>query len=297
MFKKILIITLLTASACALMNANAALSSGSNDGLTLTPYGWVQKSRVIAVPQNESVGTTPEGNVVLRDIKTNSIIREYAKIPTKNLTFPFNSQHHTKNLHNGNADYPGYTVTADAKDVSVLSTTWAVPKAPKNPRADATFYIFDGLDNGLLQSVLQWGNGSASYMISNWAHINGYFFHGAYLSVLPGDLLNGDLLFDKKDKDGWHYTGNFFDYPVDLHVVLDTKPTGVIESFEPHTTNLDEIPASLCTKMKNILLINKPIVYPINWKVEGIHLPTPSGKNTVIVNNSSSHGEIDFYFH
>lgn len=285
MFKMIFIITLLTSSACVVMNANAAPSSDLNNGLTLTPYGWVPKSRVIAVTQNESVGTSPEGNAVLKDMKTGSIIREFPIVPTKKIDLP-------------NVSNPGYLVTDGfGDDVLVFSTEWTVPKAPKNPRADVTFYIFSGLDNGLIKSVLQWGNGSASYMISNWADINGYFFHGPYISVLPGDLLKSASVFQTADKNGWHFKQIFVDYPVDLSFTLPLPPTKIAIGFEPHTTNLDELPASQCTKMKQILLVDMLTIPTINWKVGGIPLPTPSGKNTVIVNNSSSHGEIDFYYH
>lgn len=256
----------------------------------LTPFGHVEEDKVIHLDNTMRIEISDKKHLVSVSNATGEIINDYG-IASSDTIAPIKGK-----------NYPGYTVVADASNIKSFKTTWIVPQKPKLETSQQTFFIWNGLAGGALQPVLTWGDGEAAYRIINWACLPGGYIYGNYVSVNPGDKITGIISLQKTEHGKWHYLLSFEGHPhADMMVVRDTEAKGVIQCFESYTTEMDKIPSSQFCSMENIHLeVTKGTSLPkeFNWKVTGgTPLPTPSGKNTVIMDSSTVNGRIDFYFH
>ncbi len=256
----------------------------------LTPFGYIEEDKVIHLDNSMRLEISEGVHLVSVSNDTGNIMSDYGKI-SSNTQSDFKEE-----------DYPGYTVVADASNIKCFKTTWTVPEKPKLEDSCDTFFIWNGLSGGGLQPVLTWGNGVSAYRINNWAFVGGRYAHGNYVSVEPGDTITGIITLQKVEGGKWYYLLSFEGYPdADFMVPRDTEAQGVIQCFESYTTDMDRIPSSQFCSMKDIHLEvteGAPLPETFNWQVTGgTPLPTPSGKNTVIVERSTVNGQIDFYFH
>ncbi|HAY0331164.1 TPA: hypothetical protein JS309_004370 [Escherichia coli] len=256
----------------------------------LTPFGYVDEDKVIHADKQMTIKINDDNHVVSVNTKTGVIMNDYGLACADS----------SSNLKGDN--YPGYTADADASNIKLFKTTWVVPEKPTIADSTETFFIWNGLSGGALQPVLTWGNGESAYRVNNWAYIGGNYIEGTPVYVNSGDTITGVISLQKIEGGKWHYLLSFTGYPdADFIVARDTEALGVIQCFESYTTDLDRIPSSQFCAMKDIHLeVREGSQLPatFNWQVSGgTPLPTPSGKNTVIVDRSTQNGEIDFYFH
>jgi hypothetical protein len=264
--------------------------------IVLTPYGNLPASRIIALDYKTTVKIR-NGRIFKIDIATDKVIADLGKTssPSKD-PYTFG-----RSAAKTGASSPGFIATAYASDIQAFSTKWVVPGVPPNPYSTATTFLWNGIDRGTLQPVLMWGGtaGGAFYAIANWCYLDGVYLHGKYVSVLPGTVLEGVVSFVSHDESGWTYKESFTGYPeADIYVTRPEEALNVIECWEPYTSNFTEWPNVLKSRMYDIKLTTRSGTPPpatFKWQVSGPDIITISGKNTVIINNSTQHGIIDFY--
>ncbi len=267
--------------------------------LVPAPYGYVDEDKVFEVDNTMRVCIRHNKHLVVINKFTGEIIKDFG------ITEPRPSNP-VKLDKNGNVmspeEYPGYTVRYDINNISSFKTTWTVPDIPEVTEPYGLFYIWNGLSYGVFQPVLSWGYHGPKYEISNWATVDGvHYFYSSYEDVNPGDELTGIVTFMGIVDDLWAYNTSFEGYPeLDLEIMSDKEAATLVECFESYTQDMRQVPSSLFCAMREInVTLTEGAILPdeLNWYVTGEGLPTPSGKNTVIVDKSPTNGEIDFYFH
>lgn len=284
------------------------------DKMVQTPYGMVSADHVFEV-DNKTTARITNGRLQKVEIASGKVIQDIGALSKEELTATnpykyaakFKSPVSTGTERMASAaavdgtNYPGYTVVAAASNIKSFSTNWIVPGVPQQASSTATTFLWNGIDGGALQPVLMWGGtaGGAFYAIANWYFLAGNYFHGQYVNVSPGTALQGVITYISNDGTNWVYKESFTGYPAaDVTVTRPTEATGVIECWEAYTNDITQWPNDPFVSMNNIKLTTRTGTPPatFNWSVSGGPITTPSGNNSVIVNSSTSNGEIDFYF-
>jgi len=300
------------------------------NSLVMTPYGLVPRSRVIEL-DSKTTTTVVNGRLLKVELGTGNVLEDFGELTTEDLTARDPREHAAlllagvskrSSVPAGGSNHVGYTVTASAKNISSFSTRWVVPDLPENMVTEKTTFLWNGLDGGALQPVMQWDNGHLfAYTLTNWCFNNGFYHFGQTVSVTPGTSLTGVITFlgknygiGQNDSSGaidpsenppgpanltWVYEQQFLGYPeADITVFRNTEATGVIVCWEAYTGNTTQWPANLGTAMYDINLLNFGAATPpiLSWSTGGGFINTSTGFNTVYISNSSSYGEIDFYW-
>lgn len=194
----------------------------------------------------------------------------------------------------------GYGIAASLSNIQSTTTTWTVPALPLDTTG-LTYFFWNGLDGGAIQPVLEFQEGrGAKYAIRNWYFTNGQYFHGSAVIVNPGTVIQGVVNFVSNTNDTtWTYTEGFVGYPsADVTIIRKSEAKDPCECFEPYTSLLSQWPNQPYVAMSKIGVTLRSGTLPstlswYNWN-DGART-TPTGANTVIVNTSSSNGEVDFY--
>jgi len=198
-----------------------------------------------------------------------------------------------------NYSYPngatGFTSATVPKGDTIqsFSTTWVVPSTPF---CDSTLFWWNGMDGGSLQPVLQWENGS--WTIANWYFTDDYH-HGQFVPVSPGDTLTGVIQYLSHTKDSFYYKESFIGYPdADVTFGRSYLATQVDECLEAYTNTYLAFSPDTLIRMTKINCITTTGKHPpsLNWTHNPYGIKTPAGYPPfVVINISSSDGEIDFY--
>lgn len=296
--------------------------------MVTTPYGLVPASKVFEV-DNKTIVKANGGHLQILDIATGKLVKDLRKLSPEEMastkTNPYIYAAHLRSQYNGVRDvipmtdnnpvaaatstsntgltnYPAYYIGADQNNIQSFSTNWTVPKKPLDTVNLATTFLWNGLDGGALQPVLQWSEGTGpNYTIANWYFVDGNYFHGQFLPVSPGTNLQGLITFVSNTNDTtWTYKESFVGYPqADVTIVRNSEATGLAECFEPYTSLMSAWPNQPYEAMRNIKLTLRSGAAPDSIQWYGINdgpRTTPTGYNSVIVSNSSSAGEVRFYF-
>ncbi|MFJ5294661.1 MULTISPECIES: hypothetical protein [unclassified Streptomyces] len=279
----------------------APASAHTPPATVLTPYGRVPQSDVVQVDSHQTLKVV-NGQVEKVDLRNHAVLaRLGAAASGPAAADPYR---HAASLRAqaGVAAAPsdtglGGNCPADwgPTDIQSFNTTWTVPPKPSDSTSTTTFFIWNGLDGGALQPVLQWGNGTAAYQIANWYYVGGKYAHGTYLSVSPGTSLTGKIDYVSESNGTYTYKESFAGYPsADVTVNRTSAADGVIECFEPYTDgDASKNPDAPDVAMKNINLTGQPghtAPPTIAWTGNS------SAASTKVVNDSSSNGEVDLYF-
>jgi hypothetical protein len=165
-----------------------------------------------------------------------------------------------------------------------------------------TIFYWNALDGGAIQPVLQYDQGYGNaYTIANWYFTDGQYFHGTFVPVTPGTALQGVITFVSNPNDTtWNYKEAFTGYPTaNVNIVRTTEATSPALCLEAYTQNLAQWPNQPYMAFTGIDVTMRSGTPPatLAWTAGGGSVPvTPSGYNTVIVNNSATDGEVDMYF-
>ncbi|MEU9498362.1 hypothetical protein [Streptomyces sp. NPDC048196] len=280
----------------------------SRDDLVQTPYGLVPRSEVVPISRDETVKVV-EGRLKKCDLHTDRVLEDLGPVADEALSadpYAYAARLREDSAPAGRKFVDGQRSGGHAAQDESLTyiqsfrTTWTVPSKPRNPLSPNVFFLWNGLHRGALQPVLDWSNnteGKASYGIANWAYIGNKYVHGDHLYVDPGTSLTGVIRFRSLISAGYMYTLGFVGFPdADFTVVrsLTQGPAnGVILCFEPYFDTSDESSLPPDTKV-DFVQINlsmqsgHPTPPTINWDTSG---------GMKVVDNSSSHGEVDCYLH
>jgi hypothetical protein len=303
-----------------------------SDGLVMTPYGKVPANKVFQV-DNQSTVKLIKGHLQIVELGTGRMIRDLgipsaadlqAKDPYQyalqfspdNARFTHTSARPSIDAFNRPTsstsaaniptvyDFSGYYTSAPYSNIQSFTTTWVIPNKSLDTSASdiVTNFLWNGLDGGALQPVMQWDNGYGSnYTLANWYFTDGSYFHGTVVPVLPGTSVTGVITFVSNTNDTtWTYKEQFLGVPsADVTVTRTSEATGVVECWEAYTQLMNLWPNQPYVAMKDIglTLRSGSPTDTLAWAPGGGSAPaTPTGLNTVIANNSSSSGEVDFYF-
>jgi|GEM_PF-1296201 len=311
-------------------NAAKQLTLTAQDNeMVNTPYGLVPKSRVIEV-DNKTIVKVNNGHLQMMDIASGKMIKDYGALTKEEMdarkidpytyaaqlrsrygvgqaldAIPFSKPTGTNKSYSGpgTSYYPGYYLGDDAiSNIKTFSTNWVVPNKPLDTVNITTTFLWNGLSGGAIQPVLQWDQGQGpNYTIANWYFVAGSYMHGTFVRVNPGTNLQGLITFVSNTNDTtWTYKESFVGYPTaDVTIVRNSEATGLSEDYEPYTTLLSAWPNQPYEAMTNIKLTLRSGTAPDTLHWIGYNdgpVTTPTGYNSVVVNNSSSSGEVRFYF-
>jgi hypothetical protein len=269
--------------------------------MALTPYGLVPQSKVVQVDARQTLEVV-DGQVEKIDLRTHAVLARLGAAATDAADRDPYRQAAVLRADAGvsapqsDGDLGGNCPTDwNQDDIQSFDTTWVVPPKPSDSTSTTTYFIWDGLDGGALQPVLQWGNGTAAYQIANWYYVGGEYAHGTYLDVSPGTSLTGEIDYVSESDGTYTYTESFAGYPAaDVTVNRTSAADGVIECFEPYTDgDAAENPDAAYVAMTGIKLADQPgysTPSTIDWAGNS------DADSTVVVSGSSSNGEVDLYF-
>ncbi len=290
-------------------------NSASSAAFVTTPNGPLPASNIVELTPDQVAYAAGDGRVVVEDNASGRIVAEHG-VPfgagrTEDAPAlrddPREAMQAVIGSKAGIGNYMGYYAHADyLSNMKEFRTTWTVPDPPKYADASQTFYLWNGFNAGLLQCVLVWGAGEARYRVQNWGWLYGgddgntrYAVVGPAVPVKPGGEVTGVVTLDDSSK-GYKYSMVFEEYPeTKLTVLRSSEPWQVVECFESYTKDVDFITRSKKVAMNNIhIKWSTPLAGPatLDWQVGGTPVPVVNGSNTVVVSDSSSDGEIDFYF-
>jgi hypothetical protein len=269
------------------------------DSLVDTPFGKISSSQVFYDDPGTAV-SVQDGRVIETDKITGKKVRDFGPyLGDQVSTVPTFANLSTATAGAGDGYYCSASLPA-GDTVKVFKTKWIVPSAPDSTK---TLFLWNGLAGGALQPVLSWDNGQGKkWYISNWYYLSGYH-QGPKTFLTPGTQVEGVITLNSYSTGAYNYTESFTGYPAsDVTFTRTTLATGLAQCFEPYVTFSSTaylcFPNDLKVSMTNIncLLTNNTHPATLSWSIRSGYLPTPSGKNTVIVSNSSTSGQVDFYF-
>ena len=187
--------------------------------------------------------------------------------------------------------------------VSRFATSWRVPAAPASSNGQ-TIFLFNGIQNSTMiyQPVLQWGpsaaGGGAYWAVASW-YADGQTGHSFYTTpvrVNVGDLLTGVMSLTGT-------SGALHSYSCDFDGIANTtlnitnvdELTWCIQTLEAYSiTAASDYPATFSTPMTNIDLETNATHPAITWGAT--NAVTDTGQHTVVVDNSSTSGEVDICY-
>jgi hypothetical protein len=291
------------------------------NGMVQTPYGLIPASRVHAV-DDHTVATMLGGHLQLVDQNTGNAVQDlgipsaadraakdpyaYARVLSGEEPLPavttFGTNPPFGTTGASGTDLASYYTSASLSGIKTLSTTWLVPNYPLDTVSPTTIFYWNALDGGGIQPVLQYDQGYGNaYTIANWYFTQGQYFHGTFVPVTPGTSLTGVITFVSNPNDTtWNYKEAFTGYPTaNVNIVRTTEAVDPAICLEAYTQDLaywPNQPYMAFTGIKVTMRSGNP-PSTLAWTAGGGSVPvTPSGLNTVIVNNSSTNGEVDMYF-
>lgn len=322
----VLLFSLVLASCAKELRNSAPISQTppvTTTGMVQTPYGLVPSERVHQV-DNHTVAKVIGGRLQLVDLTSGRLVSDlgapsaadlaardpyaYAGVlahgapasPGRVTTQSTNPTFGTTGA--SGTDLGSYYTSASLSGIQSLSTNWLVPNFPLDTTSPVTIFYWNALDGGALQPVLQYDQGYGNaYTLANWYFTAGNYFHGTFIPVTPGTSLQGVITFVSNPNDTtWNYKESFTGYPTgDVNIVRTTEADDPALCLEAYTQDLAKWPNQPYMAFTAIDVTMRSGTPPatLTWTAGGGSVPvTPSGLNTVIVNNSSTNGEVDMYF-
>jgi hypothetical protein len=187
------------------------------------------------------------------------------------------------------------------RPVSVLSTTWTVPPAPKTSNGQ-TIFLFNGIQNSthILQPVLQWGpshaGGGNYWSIGAWWVGSTDAQYSPLSRVEPGTVLLGGI--NVLDSSFRYVCGFRGPAGADITIQTPEELTYCVQTLEAYNiTAATDYPNTTETSMSQIVLETNWAAQPdpaLNWTA--ITPVSDAGQRTVVVSNSPSSGEVDLYY-
>jgi hypothetical protein len=262
-------------------------------GYVITPGGPRHHSRVHQVEPGEAVLHGPGRPRILRPDGT---IRE--------LPEPSDEANLIAELGTGWITYARWN-NDTGFSIQGFTTTWTVPPAPLTDSGQL-IYLFNALQDfgatgGILQPVLQWGpspaGGGASWQAASWyVHSGGTALHTPLVAVNPGDVLSGVIMIQASTPPSYNYNCAFEGLPTtSLSVQNLVELVECCETLEAYRiTQCSDYPDTTSTAMAGIWVVTGLVNPSMSWTVQDV--VTDCNQHTVVVNNSSTGGEVDIYY-
>ncbi len=287
--------------------ANTAATNQSK--MVATPFGMVLASKVHLIEQGTEVAQV-DGHVKKINSETGAVIEDYGAATTATSGTENTSGSHLSSMHAlaaqtggvGNGYYV-YGNLPSGKDIKSFSTSWVVPSAPSR---DSTLFLWNGADNvdgsSFMQPVLGWEDGQgATWFIQNWGFANGSYFHSNAIDVASGTTVTGVITQKSATGGNYTYTIAFSGHSSITYTQSFPEPANqVIQCWEAYSNTYLAFPPDQKVAMKsmNLQYVGSGTTnQPITWvQTSDGAIYTPSGNNTVFVNNGTTTSQVDFYF-
>lgn len=284
-------------------------TTANQEKMVATPFGMVAASKVHLVEQGTEVAAV-NGHITKINSSTGAVIEDYGKISTSNITESATNLSSRFSAHNlatttggvGNGYYV-YGNLPSGKNIQSFSTSWVVPSAPSR---DSTLFLWNGADNvdgtSFMQPVLGWNDGhGATWFIQNWGFANGNYFHSNAITVSSGTTVTGVMTQISAKNGTYKYSIAFAGHSSITYTQSYPEPANqVIECWEAYTNTYLAFPPDQKAAMKsmNLQYVGSGTTnQSITWvQTSDGAIYTPSGQNTVLVNNGTNNSEVDFYF-
>ncbi|WP_409496664.1 hypothetical protein [Amycolatopsis sp. cmx-11-12] len=289
-------------------------SSKPMEGCAPTPFGLAPQAEVVEITNSETVRVI-DGRLQRLDLHTGEKRGDLGPVGPggpRDLVAPAASM----SSRCGDPELDGEAAMDHSqKNIQQFSTTWTVPSPPIDrdcgwSKKSMPFSIWNavtGGNDGILQPVLGWcWFNEPKYTLANWGEIGGKYVHGKIVEVAPGTSVTGVIDFMGKNKDGYAYRVSFVGYPdADLTYTRPSAAEGIMEYIEkrdfpgPDTTLPAEGEHVAFTDIKLTLQPCHEAPKVINWTTNNTSYPkypTNSGYNTLIVDDSSTHGHVEIYY-
>lgn len=260
----------------------------------LTPGGFRHRSLVHRVEPNHALKFS-EGKIRMMNLSTKALLDLAEEAPEPE-TLPA--------LGSGWISYAWWN-NGTGQSISSFRTTWQVPPSP-NTDSGQTIFLFNGIQNfgtnyGILQPVLQWGpsaaGGGSYWSIASWyVTSGGQAFHTNLSPVNAGDTLTGVMTLTNQ-------SGMSFDYTCEFQGRSGTRlpVTNIAELLWCNETleaydleQCTDYPATERTDFRSISIQTGDVNPAITWTA--VNAFTDCNQHTVIVDNSSTNGEVDIYY-
>lgn len=276
-------------------NTDASKTSKSED-LVLTPGGFRHRSLVHPVEGGTGLRLSEDaGSIQKLDLESKAI---HAEIPVE-------PKGEGPDPTGGWISYAGWE-NETGKPLTSFKTTWRVPPAPATVDPGATIFLFNGIqnhdqDHGILQPVLQWGKshagGGSYWSIGSWyVTASNHAFHSDLVPVDPGRILVGAMALKPQPNGTFEYRCAFEGVPqTELPVWGFGELKWCNATLEAYgIQSCGNYPNTPVTKFTAIEIRAGGLAPDLAWKVN--NSVVTCGEHTVVLDNSSSGGEVDIYY-
>jgi hypothetical protein len=267
------------------------------NNLVLTPGGYRDAALVHHVAADTVIDTS-QGR--LRQLSlTGDVLADHGPLRPLNIYAP--EEKIVPAFGSGWITYASWTNDIGTP-VSRFATTWTVPPEPLTSNGQ-TIFLFSGIQNSTMiyQPVLQWGpsaaGGGANWAVSSWyAASTGHSFYTTPVNVNVGDVLTGVMVMTGTSGAQHSYSCEFDGIAnTTLNITNVEELTWCIETLEAYSiTAATDYPNTFSTPMTGINLTTGTTHPAITWTATDV--VTDCGQHTIVVDNSSTSGEVDICY-
>jgi hypothetical protein len=273
---------------------NTMRSVDAPANFVLTPGGFRHRSLVHRLARGQALHFTGT-RIQLIDLAT-KVRKDISKARARSGAVP--------NLGSGWISY-AYWNNGTGSSLTSFGSTWIVPPAPSTDSGQ-TIFLFNGIQNygtnyGILQPVLQWGvsaaGGGSYWSIASWyVTSGGDAFHTALVQVAEGDTLTGLMTLTGQTAAGFDYQSEFEGIGgTTLNVANIAELLWCNETLEAYgIQSCSAYPATDVTRLGAINIQTGATNPPMAWTP--VNQVTDCNQHTIIVDNSSTQGEVDIYY-
>lgn len=273
------------------------------DTLLFTPAGPTLKSNIHYIDNKHHLKFNNK-NIQIINSQTGDISEFAINSSLKGINATNNSN--TWDFKDGWTTYANCQIYVSTPEpVVYFSTDWTVPQPPLK-KSGQLIYIFNGLNtiedgvSYILQPVLQWGKSPAGggdyWSVCNWFVTSNQFFYDSLIKVNPGTKLQGLIKLISTTDSIFTYTSSFVGLTSEFQVINSPRlfdPCEVLETF--NLLDCDQYPSQEKVTMSNIKIKTGDFYPPVIWT--STNRVVGCGQLTNIIQDNSSSGIVDIYFH
>ena len=277
------------------------------DELVLTPGGYRRADLVHHVPAEAVIDSS--GGQLRQIAKDGSVLADHGPLlvraagrPLQPLNVYVPEDKLVPKFGSGWITYASWRNNTGTP-VSRFATTWQVPPEPATSNSQ-TIFLFNGIQNStmIFQPVLQWGpsaaGGGAYWAVASWYADgqSGHSFYTTPVRVNVGDLLTGVMTMTGTSGAQHSYSCLFSGIAGTTLTIANVEElTWCIETLEAYGISAcSDYPNTFSTVMSGVDLQTGTTHPALTWTAT--QAVTDCGQHTVVVDNSSSSGEVDICY-
>ncbi len=289
----------------------AAPDASTNNGMVLTPVGYMAKEHVHFIAPGFHLNVA-NGRLQKVETQSGKLIEDFGEVKPLESQYNPARQALSGNVPSGRVPYTqgwiAYTYWNNTgSPITNFTTNWVVPSAPSK-KSSQTIFLFNGMQDGttstsyIIQPVLQWGPSAAGggkyWAITNWYVSASSAFFGSLVTVSTGASLTGILKQTAVSGSNYSYNSSFAGYSSASALQINNVPQAfwAAETLESYgvATPSNEYPPNSFVGMNSIVMQQGSTYAPLSWTA--VQATAGAAQKAVVVSNSSSNGAVDIYF-